>query len=312
MSLTGNPWDELCEVLDPKGCRVTNLPARIWLFGGPCAVNTEDGCLSLRQSFSKACLLWPSASTPLWMKALEQPEHYPDWWAFSGYSDLLEFERDAAYLSSAIVLFSESPGALAELGAFAIDETLLPRLIVVVDQKFVESANQRSFLNLGPLKRIRDNKMLCVIDSESSFSLSDDNVKITIDFITASLPTTHKTEAFLPNNPTHRLLLIADIIDLLIVSKADDLMCVLEHFKVSLPLEQLRKLLNLLQFFELVLIQNRGHEMFLTAPRRSAATWIDYTARHGRSAFERSKFKLSALDHVRGDTRRNLIYGRAE
>lgn len=310
MSLTREPWDELCDALDPKGCRVISLPQRVWLFGGPCAKDNSAPPTSFRDSFSRACLdLIGDKKAPPWIKDLDQPENSEEWWAFSGYDNLLEFERDAAYLSRAVVLFSESPGSLAELGAFAVDDTLVQRLIVVVEQQFIDM-EQISFLNLGPLMRVRKKEKLCVIDPETRHHLSPDTLGTVVDFISEKLPEGHKSELFVASNPTHRLLLIADLVDLLLVSKVDDVAVVLRHFGVDVSLEQLNRLLNVLHFFGLVRIQPRGSEIFLTAPKGTSSTWIDYTAASGKSAFDRSQFKVSAVEYVKSHERRNSIYGR--
>lgn len=71
----------------------------------------------------------------------------------SNYKDLLMFESDLAQVSSLILLFSESYGSAAELGAFCILETIAERLLVVIDAENYDSV---SFVKQGPLKRLLD------------------------------------------------------------------------------------------------------------------------------------------------------------
>lgn len=66
--------------------------------------------------------------------------------------DLLRLENLLAKSVHAIVIVLESPGAIAELGAFANHEELKKRLIVIVDQKYKKD---KSFIMLGPVKMLK-------------------------------------------------------------------------------------------------------------------------------------------------------------
>ena len=134
------------ETIDAGQSRVTRLPHRIWLFGGQFAESTTLPPRSLRDAFNRSC----HKRSNEWIQDITRPEDYPDWLAFSGYEDLLLFERDAGLLSRAIVLFVESEGAIAELGAFALDDQLHKKLFVVISRKYRESPFRQSFLNLAP------------------------------------------------------------------------------------------------------------------------------------------------------------------
>ncbi len=72
-------------------------------------------------------------------------------WAFpkgGEYAELVEFESDIAQISDLIVLFSESAGSLAELGAFAQVDEIASRMLVFVDN---EKYADPSFIKLGLL-----------------------------------------------------------------------------------------------------------------------------------------------------------------
>lgn len=78
---------------------------------------------------------------------------YPEW-IFANLMrakeyDLLSLEHDLAKNVDLIVLPLEGPGSICELGAFASVESLLPRLIVLNEEKY---KRQRSFINDGPLR----------------------------------------------------------------------------------------------------------------------------------------------------------------
>ncbi len=70
---------------------------------------------------------------------------------FDKYGDILEFETDFAQIVELIILFCESEGSLAELGAFAMISEIASRLFVIVREKHWGIP---SFIKLGPLRLI--------------------------------------------------------------------------------------------------------------------------------------------------------------
>lgn len=258
---------------------------------------------SLRRSFWDKSI---DASCPHfeWLADLIRPEDYPEWWAFSGYSDLLEFERDACHLARATVLFAESPGSLAELGALAVDNSLVKSLLVVVQETHTL---ERSFLKLGPLTRVERNQGLCVVGETPAYELTDDDFHSVLEHIDRWLPSIPRVQTFNPMIATHRLLLLADLVDLLVVSKDAELLAAAGHFGVALDLEELRRSLQLLHFFNLIRIAQRGMEKFYIHLSRSGAPWINYKGVSDR--FDRSRFKVTCMQMAEADRRRKSIMG---
>lgn len=64
--------------------------------------------------------------------------------------DLLSVEDNLGNYSDCIILICESESAYAELGAFALSESLVRQLLIVNDEKFRSS---NSFINLGPISK---------------------------------------------------------------------------------------------------------------------------------------------------------------
>lgn len=220
------------------------------------------------------------------------------------------FERDACHLARAIVLFAESPGSLAELGALAVDDSIIDRLVVVVQSTYLQPEKRQSFLSLGPLQRVHFRKGRCVISAHGGMVLPSDDFETVMQFVDQWLPQAPKTEKLRPDNPTHRLLLIADLVDLLLVCKPDELQTALRHFGIDLHPDELSRAASLLDFFGLMRIEHRGNEPFYTRRVGSGAAWIDYTAREGR--FDRSRFKIERQTAVEADIRLKSILGRGQ
>ncbi len=72
-----------------------------------------------------------------------------------GHHDLISLENILADSVDAVVLVIESYGAVAELGAFASNDKLRKKLACVVDVKYKK---QKSFIQYGPLRLLRDKK----------------------------------------------------------------------------------------------------------------------------------------------------------
>ncbi|MCK4644026.1 retron St85 family effector protein [bacterium] len=74
--------------------------------------------------------------------------------------DLLNFENQLAELIDIVIIVLESPGAIAELGAFANHEILNKKLIVVVSREHIRD---KSFIIKGPIRYLKKNKLNQVI-----------------------------------------------------------------------------------------------------------------------------------------------------
>lgn len=302
--MSGKPLDQLLAQTDPEGCSVIKLPSKIWVFGGH--FNNSGPHLSLRDSFWRQTL---TCQSPTWLTALDRPEDHIGWLEHSGYSDLLEFERDACYLAKAIVIFAESPGAHAELGATALDATILPRLVAVIQHQYTQGESENSFLALGPLRRIREKGCLCVVDDDP-VTLSAHDFNDVIEAINGWLPTDNKREKLQTFNPCHQLLLIADLIDLMLLSSEPDIQLALGHFGFKVTIEQLRKHLSLLKFFKFINRYQAGTTPYWLKHGSDEGPWVDYTALSGQPKFDRTRFKLKAKELIDSNARLRSIYER--
>jgi hypothetical protein len=71
------------------------------------------------------------------------------------YKDLISFEEHIAQISSIVLVIAESPGSLAELGAFSSNEHIKPSLRVLMQEKLY---NAESFVKLGPIRRMTNER----------------------------------------------------------------------------------------------------------------------------------------------------------
>jgi hypothetical protein len=80
---------------------------------------------------------------------------FDDLLAGQGQHNLLKLENILAESVDSIVLFPESPGSFAELGAFSNNEKLAKKMVVVANKKF---KNDKSFINYGPNRLVKSSK----------------------------------------------------------------------------------------------------------------------------------------------------------
>lgn len=74
--------------------------------------------------------------------------------------DLLGLEEILAHSVDAIVIFPESPGSFAELGAFSGNKSLKHKTICILESKY---KSDLSFVNVGPVKILKNVKSSRVI-----------------------------------------------------------------------------------------------------------------------------------------------------
>lgn len=204
---------ELVRSMDPESVRVHAPSSIVFLCGG-----AIDPALSspvvLRDAFMRVSKL----SAPSYSVVLA--EDAKPLTADAGYDNLLRFESDIAQVVGQILLFVESPGSLAELGAFAALDTISPRLLVVLDEFHY---NQGSFVKQGPLRYLEIEE-----GEESIIALDRIHVGIDVDgsitglnsanFASAVLPALDKRlsklpkfEKYNPESAGHAILLIVGL-----------------------------------------------------------------------------------------------------
>lgn len=100
------------------------------------------------------------------------PENlFDDLMSGQGQHSLLVLENILADSVDSIVLFPESPGSFAELGAFANNKKLACKLICIGEKKYEK---KKSFINYGPVRLIRSSDTGKVLNISYNDLESDD------------------------------------------------------------------------------------------------------------------------------------------
>jgi hypothetical protein len=111
-------------------CRIVSTPSFVFLCGGPTAATGPE--ISARDHFHR----YLAANAPQIERRVKLAETINSWFDHDTFGDLLELEEYLADVSDLIVIFVESPGSIAELGAFAGSEALRPRTLAVLNSTY--------------------------------------------------------------------------------------------------------------------------------------------------------------------------------
>lgn len=240
-------------------------------------------------------------------KYFKTPEEYPEWNQFEGYKNLVEFEIEAGCVSRAIVLFSEGPGAFAELGAFCMDPILRERLFIVIEKKHYKND---SFIRLGPIKRIEDDfpeHAICVVDEMTPPEKFKAHIEDVLAALSEKLDSGHKSQAFDPDRTRDHYLLVADLVDLFCALTLSEIRELISHAGVDIELSRIKAILRQLKLFELV------SEVEITTKRyfvavKSTNSYLKYESNKGAENFDRIRFKLQVFKSLREDRLRYQAY----
>lgn len=220
------------------------------------------------------------------------------------YHDLLEFEEHIAALCACVLIFVESPGSIAELGSFSVMKHLAPRLLVVCEQRF-ESNVAPSFIFLGPIASLRrrraDSVQIFPISSEENGRVSgvllDDCWGYIEEAMLGLLKRPIPEAKFAKGELPHQLVLVAELVDLSIAIKFGEIEQILEGLGVELKGKSLRRILRILEQFELVVSKTYGNEKFYHSVHSRSLVGFKPAALSGIQIFDAVRFKVKMIGH---------------
>lgn len=207
-----HPTDLLMK-MDPDSIRVHPPTSIVFLCGGVFTDATIETKV-LRDAFNRVALTGAFSYNIILAEAAQPLTDD------AGYSDLLTFEADIAQVVGLILLFAESPGSLAELGAFAALPTVAPSLLAVIHEYYY---NRSSFIRNGPIrfleKKFDEEWILTIDQSEAKTDEHGNVVSINTEKLISSVaPAVEKRlkkrqvwQKFSQNNNGHLILYIVGL-----------------------------------------------------------------------------------------------------
>ena len=300
------PLIDFAKSLNVDGCRVLNAPNLIFLCGGKIAPSTHP-CLSARDYFWRhLCKKEPALA-----ERVQLAEKVNAWFRKKNerYSDLLELEEDLAHLADITILFVESPGSIAELGAFAASGALKHKTLAVINDSL---ASPNSFIADGPVRRFKthnekyvhyfkwDSDRLGEADTELEFA----DIATELSAFLKARDGEHTGEVrFDPDHdPGHVLRLIADLIRIPGVASRSDVAECLKELGLQYTQTGLDRQLSVLASLRFVTTDRRSNQIFFV--RKSSAYFLKYAYKN--NAINDAK-RIQDLVRKGLDTRRKAV-----
>jgi hypothetical protein len=253
---------DFAKSLNVDRCKIRDTPNLIFLCGG--AVVGTGEIKSARDYFYRHL---KSQATAI-AKRIKLAEEINAWFRGGEFPDLLELEKYLADLADITVLFVESPGSIAELGAFAASDILRRKTLAVLD---ASHSFDRSFIIDGPVKKISsendelihfyewDPKNLKSAASKTGFrEMAEEITK----FLKARDKARANNQSFDKEKHGHVLLMVADLIGVAGVATKTDLTACLSKLGCPSDHPHPDRYLSLLESMSFIKRVRRSNQSF--------------------------------------------------
>lgn len=246
-----DPRIKIIDSIDLKGTQVLKVPGFVFLCGGQ-QPDGNNRPLFARSHFHN----WLQENDPEMTQRIILAEKVNDWSEDGVYRELFTLEKHLAALANVIVLFAESPGSIAELGAFSALPEVKEKLLVFVQTKNYE---KRSFIKLGPIKLLQpeENKQVRIYPWEV-----DDNNFVVGSSLTSHLPFIYKdvsasdkgrlNKKFESEKHREQMLLIHALVFLMLGLLQTEIKTYLDTLDVKINRETLKQYLFVLEKLSLI------------------------------------------------------------
>ncbi|MEW6406238.1 MAG: retron St85 family effector protein [Chloroflexota bacterium] len=217
------------------------------------------------------------------------------------YDDLMEFEKFIASIARIVLLISESPGSIAELGAFSQIGEISPKLLVFIHSQFY---GQNSFIKDGPVRYLENRNEQSVFEFDW---LTDVQGMVQVPSAVPLLPAfagavrsferrQNRTEKFSDRRIGHQILLTAGVVHLLGCCKLREIAEGLEVLGFDFSEKQVKQMIFCLRLFGWVKSVKRDTTYFIySGPIEAFQFRGNMTTRY--FDFERERFDvLQAYD----------------
>lgn len=211
----------------------------------------------------------------------------------------MEFEADIAIISGLVIVICESPGSLAELGAFAFDKDISRNLYVILERGHIDGV--KSFIRNGPILALEN-------EDESKVGTFDWRKRKSGTLIFESLKQIKKE---LPHNvnsrikkglmkyssleKNHIILTIYWIIYILRAATLSEIEKYMEIIGIELSQHNLKKYLYGMKVAEWIGIRNIGSKYYHTVADIEV---LDYAFKSGSENNSPSRWKLEVSSDI--------------
>ncbi len=281
-------------------CKIRNTPNLIFLCGGKTAETHQYR--SARDYFYRHL----KSKVAKIARRVRLAEDVNAWFDRDVFPDLLELETYLADLADITILFVESPGSIAELGAFAASDVLRPKTLAVLNNHYDQ---RQTFISDGPVQKIKTANGQFVhyydwdprkLNSRATIKEFREMADGLTKFLVSRDSLHVKEQSFDNKKHGHVLLMVADLIGIAGVATTTDIGNCLKVLGCGSQNVELERYVSLLESMSFVTRAFRSNQTFYVSP--IAKSFIRYAYEPGASLRDQKRIKTAiraALDPVR-------------
>lgn len=289
-------------------CRIVNTPNLVFLCGGDTGDDPKP-YLSARDYFHRHL----KKNLPSLIKRVRLAEVINDWFDHDVFCDLLELEEYIAALADLIILFVESPGSIAELGAFATSNHLRPKTLAIVSSTYQQTG---TFIADGPVRRLEKENLVryfdwdpnAINDSETLEALHDMSEELA-QFLTDREKDVVTEQLLDRESHSHTMLLMADLIDILGITSETEITECLNEWGYGLDRRRLTQYISLLEHLKIIKRLPFSAQKYYVSRVPSTYVRYDFNADATLRNRDRAKYQIRTTLPVR-DPRRSKLFER--
>jgi hypothetical protein len=219
------------------------------------------------------------------------------------YQDILTFEAHIAQISELIVLFSESFGSAAELGAFSMVPDIAHRLLVVIDDDHYKAD---SFISLGPIRSL-ENKFqssVCVLNRQDIGIPDIRHVEdVKIDVLSAQMQaaiearesTSKEHTTFDSTRPGHIIKFMVGLIQYYGSLTIDEIEAHLYCAGLPTTVDTIKNYLLCAEFADWIMQDKRGVRTYFSALHRNKA--LQFESLKDQEKLDKMRWQAAVMKH---------------
>lgn len=297
-SLAQDPREEFLARINFSDTRVRAYRGFLFLCGGEHSPDYEP-LLSARHVLYHELVSGRHSDLASRLKVAEDIQ---DWFRDGKYGDLVTFEEHLAGLSSVILLIVESPGSIAELGAFAVTPAISGRLIALIDEQHFEAD---SFIRLGPINRLESETARKVsvhdwhdVDAmgrrSPAYAKLQPHLASILEDVRKLLREQDREQVYRSSEPGHTMILICELCDLFGALSHQEIARYMSFVDSAISSARIDQYLFLLEKCDILRIKAKGQGRYYYAP--DWVSHITFSFRDSRRV-DRDRLRVDVFEY---------------
>ena len=299
-SLIKDPREIFLKNISLKKSIIDFNPSIVLLFGGEVNIK-ETYPTSIRGMLLDYCV----GNNESLYNTFKLVEHYKNWLHDGHYCNLLTFEEDLSQLASLVVIILESYGAVAELGAFIVNEKIKNKLVIVLTDKHAEA---KSFITLGLLSHLNEEVILAYDWDYKDIKETAKNELPILSKDIEKIIKNRKIEHVNINNSGHIAYIIHELIILFKALTSKEIYDFLKQLKLNIEIKTVKKCLYLLYLLDLTKSRRKGNRQFFIAKCDISRVAFSYSKYNKSFRNDESEFKLSLIRYYAETEKEQIRY----